>query len=79
MKEKDVIEKLVNPKNTSQDYLNCGEKVPKELKIRTHFCPHCGIVIDCDLFAFAQHPVGKHDLGNAAINIKNRPAGPRRP
>ncbi|NEO57470.1 MAG: transposase [Okeania sp. SIO3B5] len=58
----------VNPKNTSQDCSNCGEKVPKELNIRTHSCPHCGIVIDRDLFA-------QHDLGNAAINIKNRAAG----
>ncbi|MDJ1178828.1 transposase [Roseofilum sp. BLCC_M91] len=51
----------VNPKNTSQDCSNCGEKVPKELSIRTHSCSHCGIVIDRDL--------------NAAINIKNRAAG----
>ncbi len=51
----------VNPKNTSQDCSNCGEKVPKELSIRTHSCPHCGIEIDRDL--------------NAAINIKNRAAG----
>ncbi|NEP79694.1 MAG: transposase [Okeania sp. SIO3B3] len=55
----------VNPKNTSQDCSNCGEKVPKELNIRTHCCPHCGIVIDRDW--------------NAAINIKNRAVGPRRP
>ncbi|NEP79648.1 MAG: transposase [Okeania sp. SIO3B3] len=51
----------VNPKNTSQDCSNCGKKVKKELKIRTHSCPHCGIVIDRDL--------------NAAINIKNRAVG----
>ncbi|WP_375340061.1 zinc ribbon domain-containing protein [Okeania sp. KiyG1] len=51
----------VNPQNTSQDCSNCGEKVPKELNIRTHSCPHCGVVIDRDL--------------NAAINIKNRAAG----
>ncbi|NEP43250.1 MAG: IS200/IS605 family element transposase accessory protein TnpB, partial [Okeania sp. SIO2H7] len=51
----------VNPKNTSQDCSNCGEKVPKELSQRTHSCPHCGIEIDRDL--------------NAAINIKNRAAG----
>ncbi|NEO56893.1 MAG: transposase [Okeania sp. SIO3B5] len=51
----------VNPKNTSQDCSNCGEKVPKELSQRTHSCPHCGIVIDRDL--------------NAAINIKNRAVG----
>ncbi|NET11752.1 MAG: IS200/IS605 family element transposase accessory protein TnpB [Okeania sp. SIO1H6] len=51
----------VNPQNTSQDCSNCDEKVPKELSIRTHSCPHCGIIIDRDL--------------NAAINIKNRAAG----
>ncbi|NEO58141.1 MAG: transposase [Okeania sp. SIO3B5] len=51
----------VNPKNTSQDCSNCGEKVPKKLSQRTHSCPHCGIVIDRDL--------------NAAINIKNRAVG----
>ncbi|NEP82614.1 MAG: transposase [Okeania sp. SIO3B3] len=51
----------VNLKNTSQDCSNCGEKVDKELNIRTHSCPHCRIVIDRDL--------------NAAINIKNRAAG----
>ncbi|NER06360.1 MAG: transposase, partial [Okeania sp. SIO3C4] len=43
---------------------NCGKKVKKELNIRTHCCPHCGIVIDRDW--------------NAAINIKNRAVGPRR-
>ena len=58
----------VNPKNTSQDCSNCGEKVPKELNIRTHSCPYCGVVIDRDLFA-------QHSVGNAAINIKNRAAG----
>uniref|UniRef100_UPI003433CE64 transposase n=1 Tax=Okeania sp. SIO2F4 TaxID=2607790 RepID=UPI003433CE64 len=51
----------VNPKNTSQDCSNCGEKVNKELNTRTHSCPYCGIVIDRDL--------------NAAINIKNRAVG----
>ncbi|NEP44045.1 MAG: transposase [Okeania sp. SIO2H7] len=51
----------VNPQNTSQDCSNCGKKVPKELNIRTHSCPYCGIVIDRDL--------------NAAINIKSRAVG----
>ncbi|WP_375341945.1 hypothetical protein [Okeania sp. SIO3B5] len=31
------------------------------MSIPSHSCPHCGVVIDCDL--------------NAAINIKNRAAG----
>ncbi|WP_237396712.1 transposase [Okeania sp. KiyG1] len=51
----------VKPKNTSQDCSNCGEKVDKELNIRTHSCPHCGVGIDRDV--------------NAAINIKNRAVG----
>ncbi|MGD1804620.1 RNA-guided endonuclease InsQ/TnpB family protein [Dapis sp. BLCC M126] len=51
----------VNPKNTSQDCSNCGQKVPKELSQRIHSCPHCGTVIGRDL--------------NAAINIKNRAVG----
>ena len=57
----------VNPQNTSQDCSNFGEKVDKELNIRTHSCPHCGIVIDR---YFAEHSVG-----NTAINIKNRAVG----
>ncbi|NEO54951.1 MAG: transposase [Okeania sp. SIO3B5] len=65
----------VNPNNTSQDCSNCRKKVPKELNIRTHCCPHCCAIIDHYVFAFAQHPVGKHDLGNGAINIKNRATG----
>lgn len=38
----------VNPKNTSQNCSGCGEKVPKSLAVRTHSCPHCGLVIDRD-------------------------------
>ena len=51
----------VNPRNTSQDCSNCGEKVPKGLSKRIHCCEHCGIVIDRDV--------------NTAINIKNRAVG----
>jgi putative transposase len=38
----------VNPRNTSQNCSGCGEKVPKSLAVRTHSCPHCGLVIDRD-------------------------------
>ena len=38
----------VNPKNTSQKCSGCGELVPKSLAVRTHSCPHCGLVIDRD-------------------------------
>ncbi|MYE91601.1 IS200/IS605 family element transposase accessory protein TnpB, partial [Candidatus Poribacteria bacterium] len=46
----------VNPKHTSQKCSGCDSIVPKSLSVRTHDCPHCGLVIDRD--------------HNAAINIK---------
>ncbi|MBP1910012.1 putative transposase [Methanolobus bombayensis] len=52
---------LVNPCNTSQLCSNCGQKVEKSLAVRTHNCPHCGLVLDRD--------------HNAAINILNRAVG----
>jgi putative transposase len=33
---------------TSQDCSSCGECVPKSLSVRTHVCPHCGLVLDRD-------------------------------
>ncbi len=45
----------VEPKNTSQNCSNCGQKVIKTLSTRTHKCPHCGYEADRD--------------ENAAINI----------
>ncbi|NEO73218.1 transposase [Moorena sp. SIO3H5] len=56
-----LITKAVNPRNTSQNCSNCGKKVPKKLKDRTHSCPHCGYVADRDV--------------NAAINILNLAVG----
>jgi putative transposase len=46
---------------TTQDCSSCGEKVPKKLKDRWHFCPCCGLELDRD--------------HNAAINMKNRAVG----
>ncbi len=45
----------VNPAYTSQDCSSCGERVPKALKERVHFCPCCGLRLDRDT--------------NAAMNI----------
>jgi putative transposase len=33
---------------TSQDGSGCGERVPKSLRVRTHVCPCCGLVLDRD-------------------------------
>lgn len=45
----------VNPAGTSQDCSSCGFKVKKDLSVRIHSCPDCGLIIDRD--------------HNAAINI----------
>ena len=45
----------VNPKNTTQMCSQCGTIVPKDLSVRVHDCPHCGLEIDRD--------------HNAALNI----------
>ena len=46
----------VKPHHTSQKCSGCNEVVPKQLSVRIHDCPHCGLVLDRD--------------HNAAINIK---------
>ena len=46
---------LVDPRNTSQMCSRCGAIVKKDLSVRIHDCPMCGLVIDRD--------------ENAAINI----------
>jgi putative transposase len=48
---------LVNPRDTSNmcSNPNCGKLVEKDLSVRVHHCPHCGLVLDRDQ--------------NAAINI----------
>ncbi|MCE7986669.1 MAG: transposase [Caldilinea sp. CFX5] len=45
----------VDPRNTSKKCSRCGSLVPKDLNVRTHDCPHCGLRLDRD--------------HNAAINI----------
>lgn len=49
---------LVDPKNTTQMCSGCGEIVKKDLSVRIHECPHCGLVLDRD--------------HNAAINVLAR-------
>ena len=49
---------FVNPAYTSQLCSSCGTLVPKDLSVRVHECPLCGLKISRDL--------------NAAINILNR-------
>ncbi len=52
---------FVNPAYTSQLCSSCGTIVPKDLSVREHVCPHCGLIMSRDR--------------NAAINILNRGLG----
>ena len=45
----------VDPRNTSKKCSRCGSLVPKDVSVRVHDCPHCGLILDRD--------------HNAAINI----------
>ena len=49
---------LVNPRGTTQMCSGCGAIVPKDLSVRVHDCPHCGLRLDRD--------------HNAALNILAR-------
>ena len=42
---------LVPPSGTSQKCSGCGETVPKDLSVRVHECPNCGLVLDRDVNA----------------------------
>ncbi|MCE2391039.1 MAG: transposase [Proteobacteria bacterium] len=53
---------FVAPHHTSQDCSGCGRRVPKELSVRTHRCPGCGLELDRDV--------------NAARNVLRRAYGP---
>ncbi len=48
----------VAPHFTTQECSGCGKRVYKSLRVRTHVCPHCGLVIDRD--------------HNAALNILSK-------
>lgn len=38
----------VNPRGTSQECSKCGDLVLKDLSVRIHSCPSCGLVLDRD-------------------------------
>lgn len=48
----------VDPRGTSQECSGCGQVVRKDLSVRVHDCPHCGLVEDRDV--------------NAALNVQRR-------
>jgi putative transposase len=57
----------VDPRNTSQKCSGCSEVVPKSLAVRTHACPHCGLVIDRDYNASLN--ILRAGIGAGALNV----------
>ncbi len=41
----------VNPRHTSQACSGCGVIVTKDLNVRVHVCPECGLTLDRDVNA----------------------------
>lgn len=41
----------VEPRGTTQECSRCGTVVPKDIRVRVHSCPSCGLTIDRDLNA----------------------------
>ena len=70
----------VDPRNTSQRCSGCGELVPKSLAVRTHSCPHCGLVIDRDWNAARNIIQAVAGLGQPNVAYRGeRAAGNMRP
>ena len=61
----------VNPRGTSQECSGCGKIVPKDLSVRVHKCPHCGLEIDRDTNA------AKNVLNRALVKVPPAPTVPR--
>jgi putative transposase len=68
----------VNPADTTQNCSGCGEKLPKDLSVRTHDCTNCGLVLDRDLKAATTiHRLGQSLRGVPAVlgAVNREPAG----
>lgn len=69
---------FVNPENTSQECSNCHKIVRKDLSVRTHECPHCGLVLDRD-FNAARNILKRATAGiagsNACGDLPSSPSG----
>lgn len=74
----------VDARGTTQQCSGCGETVPKDLSVRRHDCPHCGLSLDRDENA-ARNILARGLLartGPAGVNVDHqvkRPPRSRRP
>jgi len=61
---------LIDPKNTTQACSKCSVIVPKDLSVRIHQCPYCGLILDRDHNAA---------LNILALGLQSRGSIPRSP
>ncbi len=62
----------IDPAGTSQRCSGCGAVVTKDLPVRVHACPQCGLRIDRDLNAACNIlGVGLHTLWMQYLDINN--------
>lgn len=59
----------VNPRGTSQMCSECGREVPKDLSVRRHDCPHCGLSLHRDENA------ARNILARGLVQARTGPAG----
>ena len=64
---------LVDPRGTSQTCSGCGAFVKKDLSVRVHACPVCGLTIDRDVNA------ARNILARALSQTPQGSAGDPRP
>lgn len=58
----------VNPAGSTQQCSGCGASVPKDLSVRVHKCPHCGLVLDRDVNA-------ARNIRACAFGARKEPSG----
>jgi len=67
----------VDPRGTSQECSGCGATVRKNLSVRVHDCPQCGLVLDRDINAAKNvQSRGHRDRGGLS---SGRPVEPKSP
>jgi putative transposase len=66
---------FVNPRNTSQMCSGCGSIVRKDLSVREHVCPDCGLIMDrdtnaaCNILDLARTGPTGHKVSDNAMPV----------
>jgi len=67
----------VDPRGTSQRCSGCDAEVPKDLSVRVHRCPHCGLTMGRDVNAARNiHRLGQSLRGGTPVGAPDDPRSP---